>query len=223
MKKSHKKDLKKHKIIAGIVACLLVPVGFLIYDFASQGLPESEIVNDIKGDFKELEKIGDAVDESGIRDFDIDTFEETYNKEVDKQKVTVAEVIDGDTFVLNIEGSERKARLIGVDTPESVAPDDYRKNNTQEGKDVSAIVQEKIPVGSTLYIEYDVSRIDVYDRHLVYLYFENGTMVQDWLLSNGYANIATYPPNVKYAEHFKELAHEAAENKIGLWNGFFQE
>ena len=53
--------------------------------------------------------------------------------------------------------------------------------------------------------------------------FEDGTMVQDWLLENGYANTATYPPNVKHADHFAELAHTAAEQKVGLWNGFFEE
>lgn len=75
----------------------------------------------------------------------------------------------------------------------------------------------------TVYVEYDVSPTDKYGRTLAYVYFEDGTMVQDWLLENGYANTATYPPNVKYADHFAELAHMAAEQKVGLWNGFFEE
>lgn len=219
-KKSDKKEWQKYGIIAGIVACLLVPVGFVVYDFATKDLPESVIANDIKGNFKE---VGDIVDKSGIRDMNINALEEAYNNEQKRQAVTVVNVIDGDTYTLDADGEEIKARLIGVDTPESVAPDEYHKDNTQEGEDVSAIVKEKIPVGSTLYMEYDVSETDTYGRHLVYLYFENGTMVQDWLLSNGYANVATYPPNVKYSERFKELAHKAAENKVGLWDGFFQE
>lgn len=219
-KKSNKKEWQKYGIIAGIVACLLVPVGFVVYDLVTKGLPESVIANDIKSDFKE---VGNIVDKSGIRDMNINALEEAYNNEQKRQAVTVVNVIDGDTYTLDADGEEIKARLIGVDTPESVASDEYHKDNTQEGKDVSAIVKEKIPVGSTLYMEYDVSETDKYGRHLVYLYFENGTMVQDWLLSNGYANVATYPPNVKYSERFKELAHKAAENEVGLWDGFFQE
>ena len=132
-------------------------------------------------------------------------------------------VVDGDTYILDIDGVETRVRLIGVDTPESVAPSTYRKDNTEEGKTVSEIVKDKIKAGDTLYIEYDVGKTDKYDRTLAYVYFEDGTMVQDWLLKNGYANVATYPPNVKYADHFVELAHTAAENKVGLWNGFFEE
>ena len=124
---------------------------------------------------------------------------------------------------MDIDGVETRVRLIGVDTPESVAPSTYRKDNTEEGKTVSEIVKDKIKEGDTLYIEYDVGKTDKYSRTLAYVYFEDGTMVQDWLLENGYANVATYAPNVKYADHFVELAHTAAENKVGLWNGFFEE
>lgn len=138
-------------------------------------------------------------------------------------KATVVKVIDGDTYELKISGEKQKVRLIGVDTPESVAPADYCKDNSEDGKDISQIVKEKLRSTDTVYLEYDVNLTDKYGRTLVYLYFEDGTMIQDWLLENGYANIVTYPPNTKYSDHFKELAHTAAKNKIGLWNGFFEE
>ena len=136
---------------------------------------------------------------------------------------TVIRVIDGDTFLLDFEGEEQRVRLIGVDTPESVAPANYSKANTSEGKEVSEIVKDKIREGDRLYYEYDVEKTDKYGRTLAYLYFDDETMIEDWLIENGYANVATYPPNVKYSEHFAELAHEAAENGVGLWNGFFTE
>lgn len=138
-------------------------------------------------------------------------------------KANVIRVIDGDTYELKISNKKQKVRLIGVDTPESVAPADYHKSNSEEGKDVSQIVTEKFRNIDTIYVEYDVNHTDKYGRTLAYLYFKDGTMVQDWLLENGYANIATYPPNVKYADHFKELSHTASENRVGLWNGFFEE
>lgn len=142
---------------------------------------------------------------------------------------TVIRVVDGDTFCVDIEsvkGDEEKGtkiRIIGVDTPESVAPSTYYKDNTKEGATVKDIVKSEIKEGDTLLIEYDVQKNDKYGRTLAYLYFPDGTMVEEWLLNNGYANVATYPPNVKYADHFQELAHKAAVNKIGLWNGFFEE
>ena len=141
----------------------------------------------------------------------------------DLEQGEVVRVIDGDTYILNIGGVETRVRLIGVDTPESVAPEDYRKENTEEGKEISELVKDKIRAGDVFYIEYDVSKTDKYNRTLAYLYFPDGKMVQEWLLEMGYANTATYPPNVKYADYFAELAHEAAENKIGLWEGYFNE
>lgn len=130
---------------------------------------------------------------------------------------------DGDTYVIKLDssGQEITVRLIGVDTPESVAPDDYYKDNTAEGKDVSAIVKSKLHEGDRLTIEYDVQTEDKYGRTLAYLYTEDGKMIQDWLLENGYAQTMTIQPNSKYAEHFAEVQHTAAKNKVGLWNGYF--
>lgn len=136
---------------------------------------------------------------------------------------------DGDTFVVKLmtdSGSEITVRLIGVDTPESVAPESYYKENTEEGKKVSDIVKEKFYKGQPMYIEFDVSQFDRYQRFLGYLWYYDSeqdiqdgrlTMVQDWLLTNGLANVATFPPNVAYADHFVELAAEARENGVGLW------
>ena len=136
-------------------------------------------------------------------------------------KGTVVKIKDGDTYVLNIDGAETTVRLIGVDTPESVAPEEYRKDNTQEGIDVSNIVKDTIKAGDILYIEYDVGRTDTYGRTLAYLYFESGVMVQEWLLSNGYAQVMTIQPNVKYADHFVTMERVAMNSNVGLWNGFF--
>lgn len=135
---------------------------------------------------------------------------------------TIIRVVDGDTYVLNINGVERKVRLIGVDTPESVAPDTYRKENSEQGKTVSQIVKDKVQKGDVFTIEYDQQQTDRYGRTLAYLYFNDGTMLQDWLLKNGYANVATYKPNVKYKEHFESIAYQAYQNQTGLWNGYFK-
>ena len=50
-------------------------------------------------------------------------------------EATVVRVVDGDTFVANIDGQDEKIRLIGVDTPESVNPDESK--NTERGKEAS--------------------------------------------------------------------------------------
>ncbi len=37
------------------------------------------------------------------------------------------------------------------------------------------------------------------------------------LVINGFAEPSTYPPDVKYSEHFVKFAREAREKKQGLW------
>lgn len=137
---------------------------------------------------------------------------------------TVIRVKDGDTYFVKLDSTDQEVtiRLIGVDTPESVAPDNYYKDNTAEGKEVSAIVKDKIKAGDKLSVEYDVQTEDKYGRTLAYLYFSDGKMIQEWLLENGYAQVMTIQPNSKYAEHFADIQHIAAENGIGLWNDYYE-
>ena len=127
------------------------------------------------------------------------------------ESYSVIRVVDGDTFVIEDNGIEKKVRLIGVDAPESVAPDDYLqesgKQNTEEGIIVSHFVKDLIE-NKTVYLEYDAAREDKYGRVLAYVYLEDGRMLQDILLEKGYAKIATYQPNVKYVDHFMDVVEK---------------
>lgn len=129
----------------------------------------------------------------------------------------VLSVTDGDTFEINYNGNgtKTKVRLIGVDTPESVHPDS--KKNNEYGKQASNYTKSLLE-GKTVKLEFDVSPTDKYGRLLAYVYLENGEMLNEKLLKKGYAQVATYPPNVKYVEKFEALQKEARENKIGFWN-----
>jgi micrococcal nuclease len=52
---------------------------------------------------------------------------------------------------------------------------------------------------------------------LAYVYLEDGTFVNAELVKNGYAKVATYPPNVKYVDLFQRLQQEAQAAGRGLW------
>ena len=71
--------------------------------------------------------------------------------------------------------------------------------------------------GKEVRLEMDVQERDKYGRLLAYVYLEDSTFVNAELLKQGYAQVATYPPNVKYVELFVKLQKEARENKRGLW------
>ena len=131
----------------------------------------------------------------------------------------VVRVVDGDTFVANIDGVETKVRLIGVDTPESVATGKNAYKNCEEGKEASNYTKSLIE-NKSIMIEYDVDKDDNYNRVLAYVYLEDGTMLNKLLLEKGYARMMTIQPNVKYVDDFKEIQKNARENEVGFWKDF---
>ena len=135
------------------------------------------------------------------------------------QSAQCTRVVDGDTIVVQMDGSEYKLRYIGIDTPETVDPN---RPVGYFGKEASARNKQLVE-GKTLYLEKDVSDTDKYGRLLRYIYLDiNGdgskyTMVNSLLVQLGYAKVATYPPDVKYADLFIKMEREARENNRGLW------
>lgn len=125
----------------------------------------------------------------------------------------VTRVVDGDTIVVDIAGEENKVRLIGVDTPESVHPDESR--NVPYGKISSEFTRDAL-LGNLVYLEYDVETTDRYGRILAYVWLDD-VMFNKTLLSEGHAMLATYPPNVRYVEEFTALQTQARNQGKGLW------
>jgi len=121
----------------------------------------------------------------------------------------VARVIDGDTFVLK---NGQHVRLIGINAPELHHPVLGEQPFGKEAKEHL----EKLIKGKKVRLEFDVQTHDKYGRLLAYVYvdkiFVNAKMVED-----GYAQVMTVPPNVKYQELFLKLQREAMEKGRGLW------
>lgn len=64
----------------------------------------------------------------------------------------------------------------------------------------------------------DVEDKDKYGRLLRYVFIEGQTtMYNEVLVSEGYANTMTVPPNVMFSKTFVKLEREAREQKKGLW------
>ncbi len=134
----------------------------------------------------------------------------------------VVRVVDGDTFIASIDGTETYIRLIGIDAPESVADENY-KENTEEGA-IASNYLKNILVENTVYLEYDSELSDNYGRTLSYVYLhDKKTMVNELLLKNGYAKTMTIEPNVKYEERLWAVENDAKLNRSGFWGtGFFE-
>jgi micrococcal nuclease len=154
----------------------------------------------------------------------------------------VTRVVDGDTLVLS---NGKKVRLTGIDTPESRINAKTRRDSERSGQDMKAITKNgkeaarfvrQMVEGKEVRLEFDVQKQDRYGRELVYVYdvetlkfhpelktsagvlsANNEIFVNGSIVRSGYAMPMTVPPNVKYADLFKDLYKEAKNNKRGLW------
>lgn len=124
-------------------------------------------------------------------------------------KSRVERVIDGDTIV--IEGGLR-VRYIGIDTPETKHPE---KSVEYFGEEAS-LFNKRLVSGKEVRLEYDVQKFDKYGRLLAYVYAD-GVFVNARLVEEGYAQILTIPPNVKYSDLFLRLQKTARGQNRGLW------
>jgi micrococcal nuclease len=127
----------------------------------------------------------------------------------------VQRVIDGDTFVATVAGRSERVRVIGVDTPETVAPD---RPVEPYGKQASAFA-ERYLAGATVRLAGDAEPRDRYGRMLAYVWLADGTFWNALLAAEGYAQQLTIPPNVTYAGLFRRLVAEARREHRGLWAG----
>lgn len=140
---------------------------------------------------------------------------------------TVQRVVDGDTLKIHYKGQTENIRLIGIDAPESSANKKAQKDARRSGHDIETItamgkeatnyVERIVRTGDEVRLEFDVQHRDQYRRLLCYVYLSNGKMLNEEIVRAGYAQVMTYPPNVKYQRKFIEAHKKAREYKIGLW------
>lgn len=135
----------------------------------------------------------------------------------------VVRVVDGDTVEARVDGDVEDVRLIGVDTPESVAP----------GEPVqcfglrAARFAERLLESRRVRLVFGAERRDRYGRLLAYAYLlPDGSpgpgslgspLVNALLLRRGLARTLTIPPNDRLAGRFRRLELGAARAGRGLW------
>ena len=139
------------------------------------------------------------------------------NAPSDSPLYSVVSVTDGDTIKVSIDGKVTTLRLIGMDTPETVDP---RKVVQCFGREASAKAKELL-TGKNVRLEADSTQgeLDKYGRLLRYVYLEDGTFYNKFMISTGYAHEYTYQSNpYKYQTEFKDAERQARDNKLGLWS-----
>jgi micrococcal nuclease len=123
----------------------------------------------------------------------------------------VVDVVDGDTIkvLLDADGMTYSVRYIGMDTPEDTSQVEYF------GPEATA-KNSQLVYGKNVTIIKDVSETDRYDRLLRYVIADN-LFVNYELVAQGYANTASYPPDVACIPTFQAAEQKASIFKLGLW------
>lgn len=123
----------------------------------------------------------------------------------------VVQVIDGDTIrvTLDQDGLTYSVRYIGMDTPENTSQVEYF------GLEATTKNTELVG-GKTVILIKDVSETDSFGRLLRYVLVDN-MFVNYELVAQGYANIASYPPDIACIPTFQTAEQQASASKLGLW------
>jgi endonuclease YncB( thermonuclease family) len=128
----------------------------------------------------------------------------------------VAKVVDGDTIEVYMDGTVESVRMIGLDTPETVQP-----NNPVEcyGKKASDFAHQTLE-NQTVRLEADPTNTnrDRYNRLLRYVYLPDGRLFNALMIQQGYGFAYLSFPLTKKTE-FASYQDDARQAGAGLWAG----
>lgn len=126
----------------------------------------------------------------------------------------VAQVYDGDTIQVNMNGTLEKVRFIGVDTPETHKPNTPVQCFGPQASDYT----KRLLTGSSVRLEADPTNDnrDRYGRLLRYVYTTQGVLLDQSLIEQGYGFAYLSFPFEKSAE-FAASQKQAQDSKLGLW------
>lgn len=135
---------------------------------------------------------------------------------VDGETARVVNVTDGDTIKIDRgDGAIERLRYIGIDTPETVKPDEPVE---PWGREASA-ANEALVAGRVVLLERDVSDRDHFERLLRYVWVETAdgwVMVNAELVALGLAEVRVYPPDTKHHDWLRGIEAEAREAGAGM-------
>jgi micrococcal nuclease len=117
--------------------------------------------------------------------------------------VEVDRVLDGRATV----------RYIGIHTPDTEVLGQPEACYTQEASNRN----KELVQGKSVFLERDVSDTDQSGRLLRYVYMENGQMVNELLVAEGFAQASTSAADVRHQERFSAAQQQARDAGRGLW------
>jgi micrococcal nuclease len=128
---------------------------------------------------------------------------------------TVVRVIDGDTLIASINNGDHTIRLLNVDTPETKDP-----NQPVEclGPQATEYLDDRLPKGTKIRLEFDVDRHDKYGKTLAGVFAPDGSLVNAEIAREGLGIPVQYGKNVKFLPPVQAAYEEAGTEKTGLFS-----
>lgn len=131
----------------------------------------------------------------------------------DARSAELERIIDGDTIVVTLDGVEERVRLLNIDTPETVHPDQPVECGGPEASDRLA---ELLSPGDDVVLEFDQEPRDQYDRLLAGVYADD-VFINAELARDGWAEPAYFEPNDRFLAVVEKAWGEAEDAKAGLF------
>ena len=133
-----------------------------------------------------------------------------------KETVKYVDCVDGDTIKVKIKKEVKTVRMLAIDTPESVKPENRIE---YYGKEAGQDTCNKIKKAKKIELEYDPNsdKEDKYGRVLAWVFVDD-KLLQEELVAKGYAKVAYLYGDYKYTNELKVKQEKASAKGIGVWD-----
>lgn len=128
---------------------------------------------------------------------------------------TVQRVVDGDTIVVRVHGSDLHVRVLNIDTPETVHP---TQADECLGEEASAYTERLVPPGSRVDLKFDEERRDRYGRTLAVVTMSDGRSIASELAKAGLGIPLVVGGNDKYFSPVMAGFEQAEKNQRGYFD-----
>jgi len=134
----------------------------------------------------------------------------------DGGQAVVAEIVDGDTLLLD---DGREVRLVGIQAPKLP----LGRKNFREWPlaDRARSALEALTRGRAVSLHYGGRRVDRHGRYLAHLSLDDGRWVQRILLSQGLARVYSFPDNRSLIAEMLAAERAARAAGSGIWSNRF--
>lgn len=135
--------------------------------------------------------------------------------------VTLVRVTDGDTIVVSLNGVQETVRLKAIDTPEVEHNGDFWESATCGGQEATEFLRDllaRAPNG-TIFLEFDGSQRDRYNRLLAYVWLEadgHVYLAEEALARNGWGIATTYRSDTLYRDQMMDAKQFSIDHVMGV-------